>query len=138
VGSGSDIRRSKAKLVDTVGEYPTEPYSSRAISPHHSVPETAEIAVDGADDLYREIRIENKLTDEDGNAVKLKEGGPVETGHQKRDCDRQKQEKLNFLSGREDCACARDQRLQVLIFGKNGANADIESRLLRCVRGMSR
>jgi hypothetical protein len=47
-------------------------------SPHKGVPEKAEIAVDGADDLYREIRIENKLTDEDGNEVKLKEGSSVE------------------------------------------------------------
>jgi hypothetical protein len=47
-------------------------------SPHRGVQEKAEIAVDGADDLYREIRIENKLTDEDGNSVKLKEGAPVE------------------------------------------------------------
>ena len=46
--------------------------------PHQGVPEKAEIAVDGADDLYREIRIENKLTDEEGNEVKLKEGAPVE------------------------------------------------------------
>jgi hypothetical protein len=45
---------------------------------HQGVPEKAEIALDGADDLYREIRIENKLTDEDGNPVKLKEGAPVE------------------------------------------------------------
>jgi hypothetical protein len=47
-------------------------------SPHKGVPEKAEIAVDGADDLYREIRIENKLTDENGNEVKLKEGSSVE------------------------------------------------------------
>lgn len=47
-------------------------------SPHKGVPEKAEIAVEGADDLYREIRIENKLKDEDGNEVKLKEGSPVE------------------------------------------------------------
>jgi len=32
----------------------------------------------GADDLYREIRIENKLVDENGNEVKLKEGASVE------------------------------------------------------------
>lgn len=47
-------------------------------SPHKGVPEKAEIAVEGADDLYREIRIENKLQDEKGNEVKLKEGAPVE------------------------------------------------------------
>jgi hypothetical protein len=41
-----------------------------------SEPDKAEIAVDGADDLYKEIRIENTLTDEDGNEVSLKKGCP--------------------------------------------------------------
>lgn len=41
-------------------------------------PEKAEIAVEGADHLYREIRIENRLEDERGNQVKLKEGADVE------------------------------------------------------------
>ena len=47
-------------------------------SPHPSVPERAQIAVEGADHLYREIRIENTLTDKDGEKVKLKEGAEVE------------------------------------------------------------
>ena len=47
-------------------------------SPHRGVPEKAEIAVEGADDLYREIRIENKLVDDEGNEVKLKQGATVE------------------------------------------------------------
>jgi uncharacterized protein YfaS (alpha-2-macroglobulin family) len=42
------------------------------------VPEKAEIGVEGADHLYREIRIENKLIDENGKEVKLKEGATVE------------------------------------------------------------
>jgi hypothetical protein len=41
-------------------------------------PDKAEIAIEGADDLYREIRIENTLTDETGENVQLKEGAPVE------------------------------------------------------------
>ena len=41
-------------------------------------PEKAEIAVDGADPLYREIRIENALTDADGKKVSLKPGAQVE------------------------------------------------------------
>jgi len=41
-------------------------------------PEKAEIAVEGADDLYKEIRIENKLTSEDGREVALKRGAQVE------------------------------------------------------------
>jgi uncharacterized cupredoxin-like copper-binding protein len=47
-------------------------------SPHRDIPEKAEIGVEGADHLYREIRIENKLKDENGNEVKLKEGASVE------------------------------------------------------------
>jgi uncharacterized protein YfaS (alpha-2-macroglobulin family) len=47
-------------------------------SPHRGISEKAEIAVEGADHLYREIRIENKLTDEDGNEVKLKQGATVD------------------------------------------------------------
>ena len=46
--------------------------------PHSSMPEKAQIAVEGADDLYREIRIENTLKDEDGHKVALKVGAPVE------------------------------------------------------------
>lgn len=47
-------------------------------SPLPSEPEKAQIAVEGADHLYREIRIENTLTDEDGNEVRLKQGAEVE------------------------------------------------------------
>ena len=43
-----------------------------------SVPEKAQIDLEGADDLYREIRIENTLTDEHGEEVRLKEGAQVE------------------------------------------------------------
>jgi len=45
---------------------------------HPGQPEKAEIAVHGADDLYREIRIENTLEDEHGQKVKLKEGAEVQ------------------------------------------------------------
>jgi hypothetical protein len=40
-------------------------------------PEKAQISVEGADDLYREIRIENSLTEENGNEVRLKKGAEV-------------------------------------------------------------
>jgi len=39
--------------------------------------EKAEIAVEGADDLYREIRNENTLENSDGKKVKLKQGAEV-------------------------------------------------------------
>jgi hypothetical protein len=41
-------------------------------SSRSSEPEKAQIAIEGADDLYREIRIENSLTDENGDTVRLK------------------------------------------------------------------
>jgi hypothetical protein len=57
--------------------------SSRA-----SQPEKAQIAVDGPDHQYRDLRIENTLTDEHGDDVKLKKGAHVEvtvTAESKRD-----------------------------------------------------
>jgi hypothetical protein len=47
-------------------------------SVHPSGPEKAQIALEGADELYREIRIENSLTDENGDEVRLKKGAEVE------------------------------------------------------------
>jgi hypothetical protein len=41
-------------------------------------PEKAQISVEGAEELYREIRVENTLVDEDGNEVGLKRGAEVE------------------------------------------------------------
>ena len=42
------------------------------------MPEKAEVEVHEADELYKEIRIENTLEDEHGNKVKLKEDAPVD------------------------------------------------------------
>jgi hypothetical protein len=47
-------------------------------SPSPNEPEKAQIAVEGADHLYRELRIENTLVDENGNKVSLKPGAEVE------------------------------------------------------------
>jgi hypothetical protein len=41
-------------------------------------PEKAQIVVEGADHLYREIRIDNTLKDANGQQVALKPGAPVE------------------------------------------------------------
>jgi hypothetical protein len=41
-------------------------------------PEKAQINVEGADDLYREIRIDNALQNEKGETVRLKQGAEVE------------------------------------------------------------
>lgn len=46
--------------------------TSRVLHPQH--PGTAEIAIEGAEDLYREIRVENALKNEKGEKVALKEG----------------------------------------------------------------
>jgi hypothetical protein len=47
-------------------------------SPFPSEPEKAQITVGGAEHLYREIRIENTLTNENGDKVRLKPGAQVE------------------------------------------------------------
>ena len=47
-------------------------------SPRPSQPEEAQVAVDGADHRYRDLRIENTLTDEHGDDVRLKKGARVE------------------------------------------------------------
>jgi hypothetical protein len=46
--------------------------------PHPRAPEKAQIVVDGADELYKEIRIENTLEGEEGEKVKLKQGASVD------------------------------------------------------------
>ncbi len=43
-----------------------------------SEPEKAQVDIEGADDLYREIRIENTLMDDNGEEVRLKEGAQVD------------------------------------------------------------
>ena len=46
--------------------------------PLPAIPDKAQIAVDGADDLYKEIRVENTLQDENGEPVALKKDADVE------------------------------------------------------------
>jgi hypothetical protein len=45
---------------------------------HPGQPEKAQITVEGAEDLYREIRVENTLQDAAGQPVKLKKGADVD------------------------------------------------------------
>ena len=61
-------RKPKVKKPGVVKKILTSPYG----------PEKAEIAVQGADELYREIRIENTLENEQGEKRKLKKGAEVE------------------------------------------------------------
>ena len=44
----------------------------------NQVPEKAQIQLEGADELYREIRIDNTLEDAAGNPVSLKKGADVD------------------------------------------------------------
>ncbi len=69
-------------MTEKIAEKPSVTLSGtveKIIEPvHPSMPEKAQIAVEGADDLYQEIRIENTLTDDSGAEVQLKEGAHVE------------------------------------------------------------
>jgi hypothetical protein len=64
-------KKAKAVLPGTV---------EKVIKPHpgSGEPEKAQISVEGADHLYRELRVPNKLMDEEGNKVKLEQGTEVE------------------------------------------------------------
>lgn len=48
----------------------------RSLDPE--TPDKAQISIEGGEDLYKEIRVENTLKDENGNNVKLKPGARVE------------------------------------------------------------
>lgn len=48
----------------------------RSVDPRQ--PDKAQINIHDAEPLYQEIRIENTLTDENGNEVQLKNGAEVE------------------------------------------------------------
>ena len=41
-------------------------------------PEKAQISIEEGDDLYREIRVENVVTDDKGNKARLKTGAAVD------------------------------------------------------------
>jgi uncharacterized protein YfaS (alpha-2-macroglobulin family) len=47
-------------------------------SPRPNQPEEAQISIEGTNHGYRDLRIENSLTDEHGDEVKLKKGAHVE------------------------------------------------------------
>ena len=56
----------------------TLPAKVEKIIPANYEPEKAQIAIASADLLYREIRVENALSDEQGEKVKLKAGDEVD------------------------------------------------------------
>ncbi|MBV8051803.1 MAG: hypothetical protein JOZ80_11480 [Acidobacteriaceae bacterium] len=47
-------------------------------SPAPTEPEKAQIEIEGADHLYREIRVENVVADENGEQARLKPGAEVD------------------------------------------------------------
>jgi DNA repair exonuclease SbcCD nuclease subunit len=68
--------------ITTVAEKPsvTLPGKVEKIIPglHSAIPEKAQISVEGAEHLYKEIRVENKLQDDNGKPIALKPGAEVE------------------------------------------------------------
>jgi hypothetical protein len=64
------MTRKQKKLHGTV---------QKIIKPlHSSQPEKAQIDVDEADDLYREIRVENEVISDAGQKARLKQGEKVD------------------------------------------------------------
>jgi len=64
------VGRKRKKFLGT-GEKIIKP-------PAPSEPEKAQIEIDGADHLYREIRVANVVTDEKGDEARLKPGAKVD------------------------------------------------------------
>jgi hypothetical protein len=64
------MSRKRKKLRGTVEKIIAPPTPSQ--------PEKAQIDIHGADELYREIRIENVVTDEKGEEARLKPGSEVD------------------------------------------------------------
>jgi uncharacterized protein YfaS (alpha-2-macroglobulin family) len=75
--------RIAGRNLDTT-RVPEEPSATvtgtvnKIIPPRLRRPEKAQIAVSRADQRHRNLRIENSLTDEDGDDVKLKKGAHVD------------------------------------------------------------
>jgi hypothetical protein len=64
------MSRKRKKMKGTV---------QKAIKPiHPGQPEKVQIDIQGADDLYREVRIEDEVTDESGEKARLKPGAEVD------------------------------------------------------------
>jgi hypothetical protein len=75
-------RRSQISHSDGNSEKPSTTLPGtvqKIIKPvNPNMPEQAEIAVENAEELYREIRVQNSLVNEKGEEVGLKPGAPVE------------------------------------------------------------
>ena len=69
--SGTTVMKKKRKRLHGIVKKVIKPVAL-------DDPEKAEISIKEADDLYREIRIENILTDENDEKVSLKPGADVD------------------------------------------------------------
>lgn len=67
---GGDMSKKRKKLPATVHKIIKSAVPSQ--------PDKAEIDIHDADDLYREIRVDNVVTDEKGEQAQLKQGAEVE------------------------------------------------------------
>ena len=68
--SGSAGGESSVTMAGTV---------EKIIKPlHPSLPEKAQIGIEGGDDLYREIRVDSVVTNAQGQEFELKKGAEVE------------------------------------------------------------
>jgi len=69
------VSKSKSKAATT---FPGRVEKVIRPQPQTGEPEKAQISVEGADHLYKEIRVPNQLVDDDGQTVKLKPGAEVD------------------------------------------------------------
>jgi hypothetical protein len=74
---------TKSEHPDSTGEKPSVTLAGKVekiipAAPRVQEPEKAQISVERADHLYREIRVENVLHDENGKELRLKEGAHVD------------------------------------------------------------
>jgi hypothetical protein len=74
----SDLNRDTTRIPEPPGTTMSGTVDKIIPSPRPRQPEKAQIAVDGADHGHRDLRIENTLTDEHGDDVRLKKGAHVE------------------------------------------------------------
>jgi hypothetical protein len=78
---GEFSRSEEVSMPKSESEKPavTLPGTVEKIIPANIVgPEKVQISIEGAEDLYRELRVENTLQDEKGKEVALKPGAHVE------------------------------------------------------------
>src|SRR5258705_7447205 len=73
-----EFSSDKASATDKAGVSLPGKVEKIIPSANPAEPEKAQINVEGAEDLYREIRIDNVLQTEQGETVRLKQGAEVE------------------------------------------------------------